>query len=208
MSTRVVNDDQATTFVVALSAVVGLGMAFQVGHFAEHAVQFSVWLTGKYQWVVDNFCGRDTPFMSGPVTDLVQYIGGLCAGAGAPAARKGLLGVELLHLIGNSIFLATIFGAHYLWRSKWTRWALYVEGFHLCEHLALTLTAFYVGKPIGLSTAFGQAGLWWGKEAAVGYRVSWHFAMNLLPMPLVMVGMMEHWPEMMRSMFPRLSRAR
>jgi hypothetical protein len=27
---------------------------------------------------------------------------------------------------------------------------------------------------------------------AVGYRVTWHFAMNLLPMPFAMMGMLEH----------------
>jgi len=103
------------------------------------------------------------------------------------------MGVEVLHLVGNSVFLATIAGVYYFIPSKWVRYAFYIEGGHLCEHIALTITAYYLGKPIGLSTLFGQAGPLWGKEAAVGYRVTWHFAMNLLPMPFVMLGMMQQW---------------
>jgi hypothetical protein len=72
------------------------------------------------------------------------------------------------------------------------RWAFYTEGAHLCEHFALFLTAYYLGKPMGISTLFGQAPYYFGKRGAVGYRVSWHFAMNLLPMSLVMIGMMKH----------------
>jgi hypothetical protein len=29
------------------------------------------------------------------------------------------------------------------------------------------------------------------REFAVGYRVTWHFAMNLLPMPFAMIGLMQ-----------------
>jgi len=75
------------------------------------------------------------------------------------------------------------------------RWGgLYIEGFQLYEHIMLTSTAFFVGKPIGLSTLFGGVGLS-GKEFAVGVRVTWHFVMNLLPMPFAMLGLMEYWDE-------------
>jgi hypothetical protein len=122
---------------------------------------------------------------------MVRFAGAtLFPDAGAP--RQMMLGMELLHLIGNSLFLATIAGVYYLMPSKWVRWAFYIEGGHLCEHLALTLTAYYIGKPIGISTLFGQAPYYFGKSGAVGYRVTWHFAMNLLPMPFVMIGMMKH----------------
>jgi hypothetical protein len=105
-----------------------------------------------------------------------------------------MLGLEVLHLIGNSIFLATLGLLYYLTRNKWVRWGLYIEGFHLYEHIMLTSTAFFVGKPIGLSTLFGAAGLG-SKEFAVGVRVTWHFVMNLLPMPFAMIGLMEYWDE-------------
>jgi hypothetical protein len=177
-----------------LAVLVGLGMAFQVGHFVEHGTQFAVWLFGKSQWVISVFCGRDTPFMSGPVTEFVRLTGASLF-PDASVARQMMMGVEILHLIGNTIFLLSIAGTYYFIPTKWVRWAFTIEGLHLCEHVALTLTAYYFGKPIGVSTAFGHAFSWWGTELAVGYRVSWHFVMNLLPLPFVMVAMMQHWRE-------------
>ena len=183
--------DQRTLLINIFAMIVGLGLAFQVGHFIEHAVQFAVWIGGQFNWVVASFCGRDVPYMSPPLTAMVRFVGTtLFPDAGA--ARQMMLGMELLHLVGNSIFLATIAGVYYLMPSKWVRWALYIEGGHLCEHLALTLTAYYIGKPIGISTLFGQASYYFGRNGAVGYRVAWHFALNLLPMPFVMIGMMKH----------------
>jgi hypothetical protein len=102
-----------------------------------------------------------------------------------------MLGMETLHLMGNFIFLTSLGCLFYCIRSKWIRWALYIEGYHLYEHLFLTFTAYFVGKPIGLSTLFGGADIIGSREFAVGYRVTWHFAMNLLPMPFAMVGIME-----------------
>jgi hypothetical protein len=184
--------ESATQLINVLAVMVGLGLAFQVGHFAEHAVQFGVWLSGTYQFVIDNFCGRDTPFMSWPVTEMVRLMGAALF-PDAPLPRQMMMGVEVLHLIGNSLFLATIAGVYYLLPVKLVRYAFYIEGGHLLEHLALTVSAYYVGKPIGISTLFGQAVPLWGREVAVGYRVSWHFVMNLLPMPFVMMAMMQHF---------------
>ncbi len=182
----------AAQLINILAICVGLGLAFQVGHFVEHGVQFAVWLTGKSQWVVETFCGRDTPFMSWPVTEMVRRMGAFLFTA-ADVARQMMMGVEILHLIGNSIFLASIAGALYFVPARWIRYALYIEGAHLCEHIALTFSAYYLGKPIGLSTLFGQAAALWGQEAAVGWRVSWHFVMNLLPLPFVMTALMQAW---------------
>ena len=170
---------------------VGLGLAFQVGHFAEHAFQFGIWLYGTYHWVASAFCGRDMPYMSPPLTAMVRAAGAL-AFPDANPARQMMLGMELLHLAGNGIFLATIAAASCSTPSKLVRCALYLEGGHLCEHLALFLTAYFVGQPLGVSTLFGQSAYWLGQQGAVGYRVSWHFAMNLLPMPFVMIGLMKH----------------
>ena len=74
------------------------------------------------------------------------------------------------------------------------RWGFYIEAFHLYEHIMLTSTAFFIGKPIGLGTLFGAVGLG-SREFAVGTRVSWHFVMNLLPMPFAMMGIMEYWDQ-------------
>ncbi len=170
-----------------LAAIAGAGLAFQVGHFAEHAIQFAVWILGERS----NICGRDTPWMSPWVTEAVRRAGTMMFPA-ANAQRQMMLGMEILHLIGNGIFLTSLGCLYYCIRAKWIRWALYIEGFHLYEHLMLSLSAYFVGKPIGLSTLFGGSDVLGDREFAVGYRVTWHFAMNLLPMPFAMVGLMEH----------------
>lgn len=170
----------------AIAVIAGMGLAFQVGHFAEHAIQFGVWVLGDYS----QLCGRDRPWMSPWVTEFVRRLGvALFPAAGAP--RQMMMGMEIIHLIGNSIFLVSLGCLYYCKNSKWIRWAIYIEGFHLYEHLMLTATAYFVGKPIGLSTLFGGSSAIGSPEFAVGYRVTWHFAMNLLPMPFAMVGLME-----------------
>jgi hypothetical protein len=190
--TIVYGDARLEQLKIISITIVGLGLAFQVGHFVEHAVQFAVWLFGTSQWVVSNFCGRNIPFMSGPVSKAV-----LAAGAylfpKADVARQMMMGTEILHLVGNTVFLATISGVFYFIPTKLVRYAFYIEAVHLREHVALTLSAYYLGTPVGVSTLFGQAPALWGKEWAVGWRVSWHFAMNLLPMPFVMMAIMRHW---------------
>lgn len=71
-------------------------------------------------------------------------------------------------------------------------WALYIGTFHLYEHVPLTATAYFVGKPIGLSPLFGGAGVIGDREFAIAGRVTWHFVRNLLAMPFAMVGLMEY----------------
>jgi hypothetical protein len=183
------NRSEIENLRLVLWTTVALGLLFQVGHFFEHAFQWVVWLLGD----ISEICGRDTPWVSGWVRNLVEQVG-LIAAPTADAPRRWMLGLEVLHLIGNGIFLATLGLLYYLTRNRWVRWAVYIEGFHLYEHIMLTSTAFFVGKPIGLSTLFGAVGLG-SKEFAVGVRVTWHFAMNLLPMPLAMLGLMEYWDE-------------
>src|SRR4051812_47504392 len=56
---------------LVMSSIAGLGLLFQVGHFAEHAFQFAVWVLGE----LSNICGRDTPWMSPWVTELVRGTG-------------------------------------------------------------------------------------------------------------------------------------
>jgi hypothetical protein len=170
----------------AAGIVAALGLAFQVGHFAEHALQFAIWLLGD----LSNICGRNTAWMSPWVMALVEELGALVAPT-APYARQTMLGMEVLHLIGNSIFLTGLICLYFVIPSKWVRWAIYIEAFHLYEHILLTATAFFVGKPIGMSTLFGATSLIDSREFAVGFRVSWHFAMNLLPMPFAMIGFWE-----------------
>jgi hypothetical protein len=175
--------------VMLLAPVAALGLLFQIGHSAEHAFQFAVWVLGD----LSNICGRDTPWMSQWANELVRQIG-LIFFPTSEASLRMTLSMEVLHLIGNSIFLTGLLCLYYCIRSKWVRWALYIETFHLYEHISLTATACFIGKPIGMSTLFGGAGLIGGPEFAVGCRVTWHFLMNLLPMPFAMIGLMEYWP--------------
>lgn len=170
-----------------LVSVAAFGLLFQIGHFAEHAFQFTVWVLGDLSAI----CGRDTPWMSPWATELVSQLGTLLF-PGADSTRRMMLGMEVLHLIGNSIFLTGLAALYYCLRSKWVRWALFIEGFHLYEHIMLTATACFIGKPIGMSTLFGAVNLLGGQEFAVGFRVTWHFAMNLLPMPFAMTALMEY----------------
>jgi hypothetical protein len=173
---------------IATGMVAALGLLFQVGHFAEHALQFAIWVLGD----LSNICGRNTPWMSPWANDLVEQIG-LRLFPSADAPRRMMLGMEVLHLIGNSIFLISLACLYHCVPSKWVRWAIYIETFHLYEHISLTATAYFVGKPIGMSTLFGGAGAIGDREFAVGCRVTWHFVMNLLPMPFAMTGLMEYW---------------
>jgi hypothetical protein len=177
--------NQETLFM--LGVVATLGLAFQIGHFLEHAFQFGIWILGD----LSNICGRDTAWMSAIGEDLVKIIGtGLSTELTVPQRRQ--LGLEVLHLIGNGIFLASLIALYFCMPIKWTRWAVYIEAFHLMEHVALTLSMLYVGKPIGISTLFGYAGQLGSREFSVGYRVSWHFVMNLFPMPFAMIGVVEY----------------
>ncbi|MBS0245193.1 MAG: hypothetical protein JSR61_01135 [Proteobacteria bacterium] len=172
----------------AVTAAATLGLLFQVGHFYEHAAQVTIWILGDYS----NICGRDTPWMSPWVTEWVR-LAGVYLFPHDGTARQMMLGMELLHLVANFIFLSSIACLYYVITSKWVRRAFVIEGLHLCEHLALTLTAYYVGYPIGVSTLFGHAGQFGGREFAVGYRVVWHFLLNLLPMPFCMIALMDYW---------------
>lgn len=188
-TTTASHSDQRTVLGMMVATAAGLGLIFQIGHFAEHTFQFAVWVLGDFS----NICGRNTPWMSSWANGLVQKIGAVFTSA--DAQRRMMLGMEVLHLIGNSIFLAGLVALYYCVPSKWVRWALYIETFHLYEHVSLTATAYFLGKPIGMSTLFGAVNVIGEREFAVGCRVTWHFVMNLLPMPFAMVGLMEYLRE-------------
>ena len=148
-----------------LLAVAVLGTAFQVGHFTEHAIQAHEWL----------FVNRSQAWMSDLAMWLSMHMG--------PTMASGM---EVLHLTGNLIFLVTLYAWLALKPSVWMRRAFIVEAFHLTEHIALTATVFLYGHAVGWSTAFGFAPEWFGHNGAVGYRVLWHFGMNLIPSFLMM----------------------
>jgi hypothetical protein len=85
------------------------------------------------------------------------------------------------------------------------RTALLIETFHLYEHIMLTCTVVFLGKAVGLSTLFGGAEYLGGHEFAVGFRVSWHFLMNLAPSVYVMRALMRDTPTAVRLNFATMA---
>ncbi len=153
-------------FIIAVSA-----LTFQAVHFSEHFAQVSVWIFGS----------QEKPYMT-PLGMWGMEKVGLIFFPNEPQPRQSKLGFELLHFLGNAIFLFGIAAAYYFIPSKKVKWAYFIEAFHLYEHASLTLSAIFINKPIGLSTFFGMA---MGQWALVAYRVWWHFIFNLIPTLLV-----------------------
>ncbi|MGH3992106.1 MAG: DUF6008 family protein, partial [Pseudonocardiaceae bacterium] len=161
---------------LGLGAAAGAAAAFQVGHFVEHIAQAGHWLThpGERPWM--------TPWGAA-----------LAAGLARLDAHNPAQGMELLHLIGNAIFLAGVLALVLVARTvaaggaahRAARWCLWVQGAHVIEHMLLTATVATGGKAIGLSTMFGMLdpgpALW-------TYRIWWHFAVNLVATALVLVA--------------------
>lgn len=150
-----------------LGAVLGV-LAFQIVHSAEHVAQATYWL----------FNPTVAPWMS-------AWAMGLVNGLAALFNTTPPLGMEILHLIGNAIFLAGLLLALRLPEQyknpqmlRWLRIATVVEALHLLEHVLLTASVALAGKAIGLSTMFGA--LTAGTPAAAGYRVVFHLAVNLI----------------------------
>jgi hypothetical protein len=172
-----------------LIGVASACLLFQVGHFIEHGVQFGVWALGD----LAGLCGRDTPWMSPWVHEIVRTFGSW-AWPAVDFKVQMARGMEVLHIIGNLIFLTGLAALFVLIPNRWVKWALLIETFHLYEHIMLTTTVFTLGKAVGLSTLFGGSASF-GPEAATGIRVTWHFFMNLFPMPFAMMGIMRCWEE-------------
>ncbi len=149
---------------VAVPLAVG-GLAFQVAHFLEHMLQAGYWIIHPTAppwltpWAAE---GRD-----------------ILANGGNPGT-----GTELLHLLGNGLFFAGLFAmcvvvacrAKRLADNRALSWAMGVQGFHLAEHVLLTVSFIAGGEALGFSTMFGalDAG-----TALSTYRVWFHFLINL-----------------------------
>lgn len=139
-------------------------MFFQVFHFVEHVAQLGYWFVNPNQppwltpWAVT---GRD-----------------LLAVDGTPGG-----GNEVLHLVGNLIFLAGIVALVLIaWdsgrRIKQIRHlsaALILQGIHVAEHFLLTFSYFAAGTALGLTTLFGTAQGPFGSSL----RVWAHFLINM-----------------------------
>lgn len=122
--------------VLALVAASGLG--FQVLHVAEHVVQSGVWAAAPDR----------PPFLTPWATWGAEAL----AVTGDPA-----LGQELLHLLGNAVFLVGLLALTAGTRtpSRTLKSALAWQGGHLLEHVALSLTTAVWGRAIGVTTLLG-----------------------------------------------------
>lgn len=165
-----------------LFAVVALaGTTFQVFHFAEHVLQAAYWVVhpGDAPWLTPwAVAGRDA---LASVTD-----------------GRGGTGNELLHLVGNLIFLGAVAAARALHahshatiggleRRRWLRRALWLQGLHVGEHVTLTVTWLLTGSAVGASNLFGL--LEPGTAVASGTRVWVHFTLNLVATLFALRGM-------------------
>ena len=111
----------------------------------------------------------------------------------SPQPGQSLRGTELMYLAASAIFLAGLACLHACLGGRWTRFALYVQGFHLFEHVLLATSAIGLAEPSGLSTLFGHAGRIAGDAFATAHRTAWHIVANTLPLLFASIALAQHW---------------
>lgn len=164
--------------------LVGVGVVGQIGHFQEHVTQAGYWIAHPY-----------APAWMTPWAD------SFARGMGQVDAGKPALGMEILHLVGNFIFLAGLVGivqithrvAGQLKARKWARMGVWMQGIHGIEHIVLTASvALGASRAIGLSTWFGaiEPG-----PALATYRVWWHFVANAVGTVILGIAVYHLWKE-------------
>jgi hypothetical protein len=167
----------------ASATVIVIGIIGQIGHLTEHVAQVGYWLQhpNSPAWM--------TPWGNA-----------LARGMGQVDTAKPTLGMEILHLTGNFIFLAGLAAIMIITRHtrrtkarRWGKMGVWMQGIHGLEHLSLTLSvAFGATQAIGLSTRFGQLtpgpGLW-------TYRIWWHFIANVIGSFIFGVALYHLWCE-------------
>jgi hypothetical protein len=163
--------------------VIVLGVVGQISHFQEHVAQAGYWVAHP----------NEKPWMT-------PWGTGLANGFGQVATSKPSLGMEILHLVGNLIFLAGLAGIVVITRRTgrtkartWGKMGVWMQGIHGLEHLSLTLSvALGAKQAIGLSTWFGTMdagpGLW-------TYRIWWHAIANLVGTVIFGIALYHLWQE-------------
>ncbi|WP_229686962.1 DUF6008 family protein, partial [Longimycelium tulufanense] len=163
--------------------VILLGVLGQVGHLQEHVAQAGYWVVNS----------NEPPWMTPWGTALAD-------GMGQVDVSRPALGMEILHLTGNFIFLAGLVGIFLVTRRalrltsrRWAKMGVWMQGVHGMEHLVLTLSiALGAKQAIGLSTWFGLldpgSGLW-------TYRIWWHFLANVVGSVIFGVALYHLWRE-------------
>ena len=163
--------------------VIIIGVVGQIGHLQEHVAQVGYWLghPNAPAWM--------TPWGTG-----------LAKGYGQIDPGRPTLGMEILHLIGNFIFLAGLAAIMVITRRarstrarRWGRMGVWMQGIHGLEHLSLTLSVWAgAARAIGLSTWFGQIQPGPGLTT---YRVWWHFTANIMGSYIFAVALYCLWRE-------------
>jgi hypothetical protein len=165
------------------AGVVGIGLVGQIGHLQEHVAQAVYWIQHP----------NAKPWMT-------PWGTGLAKGFGQVDTSKPSLGMEILHLTGNFIFLAGLAGvvvitsrARKTRARKWGKMGVWMQGIHGLEHVALTLSiALGADRAIGMSTWFGVLpngpGLW-------TYRIWWHAVANLVGSVIFAMAVYHLWQE-------------
>ena len=162
------NGRRRRSTAIAVAAVVGL--AFQVFHLSEHTVQMTMWVLHPQR----------SPWMSPWAHDASLWLGRVDPSRASETTSSVARGMEYLHLVGNLVFLGGVVALWYLARPHPTArrrsvQAMTVQGLHVVEHVALVTTLVLVGRPLGLSTAFGLLD---GTRLSTS-RVWWHGGVNL-----------------------------
>lgn len=138
-------------------------LVFQIIHFVEHIAQLGYWLIHP----------ADAPWVTPWATQARNALA---------VNGQVSLGNELLHLGGNLVFLIGLIAlAVYLSRQRaerpsQLRTATWVQGIHVGEHIALTVSTMISGTAIGLSTFLGAV----SGPVMTSTRVWFHFLINLI----------------------------
>ena len=163
-----------------LVAVAAGGLGFQVVHAAEHVMQVTYWV------------GHPTapPWLS-PWAETGAHVLAVLADG------RQATGEELLHLVGNLIFLAGLVAALRLATrlnragTGLLRFALWVQTIHVAEHVLLTTTWLATGQALGVTTAFGALAA--NPVTAVAVRVWAHLMLNLAATVPALWGALLAW---------------
>jgi len=170
-------------FVRILLAIFVIAFLFQAGHFFEHFYQVGIWMSGI----------QDKAYMSPLGTWAMEALGDLFFADEPPIRRMGMA-FQLLHLLGNGIFLIGIVAFSFFVRTKKVIAAFIFEGVHFLEHMALSFSYLFLNKAVGSSTFWGRSNMLaiLGLDAGISplelaYFIWWHFIFNAVPTILVLV---------------------
>ena len=158
-------------FKTLISMIIFATVGFQLFHVFEHGLQLGYWTFNPdaKPWL--------TPWAESGVSGLAYF----CDLTGTQLSKVNKCGAELLHLVGNGIYLVGVSAMFIVAKRSNIKdpvfsGNLFFQGFHFLEHCTLTLTLLINGKAWGFSTLFGQLS---GSELST-YRVWWHFSINAI----------------------------